>query len=228
MKQAGTNQDVREDLSAGIDGELSSEQLRFLLRRLDHDEPLQQDWSRYHMARDSLRHELPAVASADFAARVMAAIERDAVFAGSAPARRSHWLRWSAGGVIAASVAAAALMVGQPRPGEALEKVSASASTRQGDALAGLAVAAKPATAPAAVPPWLSGNSAGLLSQQASATLGSPFGRSQQGYGRRLAGYPAMPRYRTLQNGDGSYLLLLDPGQRIAPQRSSGASATAQ
>lgn len=228
MKQAGTNQHIREDLSTGIDGELSGEQLRFLLRRLDHDEPLQHDWSRYHMARDSLRHELPAVASAGFAARVMAAIEHDSVGArNNAPVRRNHWLRWSAGGVIAASVAAAALMVGQPRPGEDLDQVSASANVQQDGALTGLAVAGKPATAPAAVPPWLSGNSAGMLSQQASATLGSPFGRSQQVYGRRLAGYPSMPRYRTLQNGDGSYLLLLDPGQQIAPQRSPGASATA-
>lgn len=27
----------RENLSAGLDGELSKEELRFLLRRLDHD-----------------------------------------------------------------------------------------------------------------------------------------------------------------------------------------------
>ena len=81
------------------------------------------------------------------------------------------------------------------------------------------------------MPPWLSGNSAGLLSQQASATLGSPFGQSPSNYARRLSGYPSMPRYRTLENNDGSYLLLLDPEQQriSAPDDASRrASAVAQ
>lgn len=227
MKQAGMNHDTRESLSAGIDGELSKEQLRFLLRRLDHDASLLQDWSRYHTARDSLRHELPALASAGFAARVMLAIEQEPGVAGMAPARHSHWLRWSAGGAIAASVAAAALMVGQPRTNSALDQVATSTSVQQARSVAGIDLVGKP-TAPAAVPPWLSGNSAGLLSQQASATLGSPFGQSQPVYGRRLSGYPSMPRYRTLENNDGSYLLLLDPDQRTVPEKSPRASAVAQ
>ena len=64
MNQAGMNQDTRESLSAGIDGELSAEQLRFLLRRLDHDAALQQAWGRYHVARDGLRKQLPMLATA--------------------------------------------------------------------------------------------------------------------------------------------------------------------
>ncbi|MEO5831504.1 MAG: sigma-E factor negative regulatory protein [Rhodanobacter sp.] len=228
MKQAGMNQDTRESLSAGIDGELSKEQLRFLLRRLDHDASLLQDWSRYHTARDSLRHELPDLASAGFAARVMLVIELEPTAVNAAPARPSHWLRWSAGGAIAASVAAAALMVAQPRTGSAVDQVATSTSVQQTRSVAGIDPVSKP-TAPAAVPPWLSGNSAGLLSQQASATLGSPFGQRQPAvYGRRLAGYPSMPRYRTLENNDGSYLLLLAPDQRSVPERSPRASAVTQ
>ena len=219
MKQAGKNQpgnqadidpNVPESLSAGIDGELPKEQLRFLLRRLDHDPALQQTWTRYHVARDSLRRELPPMATAGFAERVMLAIGDE-----SSPAvasRRSHWLRWSTGGAIAASVAAAALMIGQPT-GDA-ERMTAS-TVQQGSAVAVAAPASNPT--PAAVPPWLSGNSAGLLSQQASATLGTPFGSSQPVYGRRLSAYPTMHRYRTLDNNDGSYLLLLDPAQQAAP-----------
>jgi sigma-E factor negative regulatory protein RseA len=227
MKQPGMNQDTRESLSAGIDGELSKEQLRFLLRRLDHDASLLQDWSRYHTARDSLRHELPDLASAGFAARVMLAIELEPTAVSVAPARHSHWLRWSAGGAIAASVAAAALMVAQPRTNSALDQVATSTSVQQTRSVAGIAPVSKP-SAPAAVPPWLSGNSAGLLSQQASATLGSPFVQSQSVYGRRLSSYPSMPRYRTLENNDGSYLLLLDPDQRSVPERSLRASAVTQ
>ena len=219
MKQAGKNQtgnqadidtNVPESLSAGIDGELSKEQLRFLLRRLDHDPALQQTWTRYHVARDSLRRELPPVATAGFAERVMLAIGDES--APAAAPRRSHWLRWSTGGAIAASVAAAALMIGQPT-GDA-ERMTAS-TAQQGSAVA-LATPASNPTTPAAVPPWLSGNSAGLLSQQASATLGTPFGSNQPAYGRRLSGYPSMHRYRTLDNNDGSYLLLLDPAQQSA------------
>ncbi|MGY3038553.1 sigma-E factor negative regulatory protein RseA [Rhodanobacter sp. TND4EL1] len=229
MNQADMSQDIRESLSAGIDGELSAEQLRFLLRRLDHDASLQGAWSQYHVARDSLRHEFPAMASAGFADRVMLAIEQESAAAVVVPSRRHHWLRWSAGGAIAASVAAAALMVGQPRPGADLDQVTASVNTRQSTSVATLAPSAKP-SAPAAVPPWLSGNSAGLLSQQASATLGSPFGQNQSSYARRLSNYPSMPRYRTLENNDGSYLLLLDPDQRTASPDdiSRPASAVAQ
>jgi len=222
MNQAGTNQDIRESLSAGIDGELSKEQLRFLLRRLDHDASLQQAWARYHVARDSLRRELPPLAGPGFAARVMLAIEQESKPAAT-PTRRSHWLRWSTGGAIAASVAAAALMIGQPT-GDAGHMTASTA--RQSGTVA--AAPANVSAAPATVPPWLSGNSAGLLSQQASATFGAPFGQQQSTYARRLSGYPSLTRYRTFDNNDGSYLLLLDPEQQFAPDTSRRASAVAQ
>jgi sigma-E factor negative regulatory protein RseA len=224
MNQADMNQNVPESLSAGIDGELSKEQLRFLLRRLDHDPSLPQSWSRYHIARDSLRRELSPLATAGFAARVMHAIEQESVPV-AASGRRNHWLRWSSGGVIAASVAAAALMIGQPT-GDA-ERLTASTS-QQTKVIAIATPSSKP-VAPATVPPWLSGNSAGLLSQQASATLGAPFGQNQPAYARRLSSYPPMHRYRTLDNNDGSYLLLLDPEQQVAPGASrQQAAAVAQ
>ena len=156
------------------------------------------------------------MASDGFAARVMLSIEqesRPAVLA----SKRSHWLRWSTGGAIAASVAAAALMIVQPA-GDS-ERVTTAAVSPAGPSrsVAEAEPTAAP-TAPAAVPPWLSGNSAGLLSQQASATLGAPFGRSQATvYPRRLSNYPSAHRYRTLDNRDGSYLLLLDPDQQPGP-----------
>lgn len=222
MNPADLNPDVSESLSAGVDGELSKEQLRFLLRRLDHDPSLQRSWARYHIARNSLRRQLPPLASAGFAARVMQAIEQESAPA-AAVSRRSHWLRWSTGGAIAASVAAAALMIGQPT-GDA-ERLTAS--TAQRTSTVAVAPSASMPTAPAAVPPWLSGNSVGLLSQQASATLGAPFGQNQSAYARRLSAYPSMPRYRTLDNKDGSYLLLLDPEQQAGQQTGLSASRRA-
>ena len=210
MNQAPPNHDARENLSAGIDGELPVEQLRFLLRRLDHDEAMRQAWSGYHFARDGLRREISMRASSEFADRVMRAIEQEGE---AAAPRRSHaWLRWSGGGVIAASVAAAALMLGQPASDAGRLNPAAGAGSE-------LAVSAPPAArvAPPSVPPWLSGNAASLLSQQASATLGAPLQASQSRNARRLSTYPAMHRYRTLDNNDGSYLLLLDPAQPGTP-----------
>lgn len=216
MNQAPMNQDAREDLSAGMDGELPVEQLRFLLRRLDHDDTLRQAWSGYHYARDGLRREISLRASGGFAARVMLAIEQEqeqeTVSAG-APPRRHVWLRWSGGGVIAASVAAAALMISQPA-GDA-GRLDAAAVT--GASQVAVSTPANARVAPPSVPPWLSGNAAGLLSQQASATLGAPLEGSQARGARRLSAYPAMHRYRTLDNNDGSYLLLLDPAQPGMP-----------
>jgi sigma-E factor negative regulatory protein RseA len=205
--------DVRENLSAGIDGELSKEQLRFLLRRLDHDTSLQYTWVRYHIARDGLRRQLPPLAGPDFSARVLLAIAQEPALA--LRSRPGPWLRWSAGGAIAASVAVAALMIGRP-VGDSELGVTA-ASHRAGNA--SLAATAARLATPAAVPPWLSGNSAGMLSQQAAATFGAPLGRNQP-----LTSYPPLHRYRTLENSDGSYLLLLDPGQQPTPSRQAAAA----
>uniref|UniRef100_UPI00066FD627 sigma-E factor negative regulatory protein n=1 Tax=Frateuria defendens TaxID=2219559 RepID=UPI00066FD627 len=97
-----------EHLSAGMDGELSREELRFLLRRVEHDAALGQTWARYHVAREVLRRQSPAtLAAEDFSLRVLRAIERPlaAVPASSRSARHRHWLRWSTGGAIAAGVA---------------------------------------------------------------------------------------------------------------------------
>lgn len=215
MTQADMNLDVRENLSAGIDGEVSKEQLRFLLRRLDHDASLQHTWARYHIARDSLRRQLPPMAASGFSARVMLAIQQEPVAAVSS--RQGHWLRWSAGGAIAASVAVAALMIGQPTgDGE----IRVATSSHRASSVARTAPASSGVTPPAAVPPWLSGNSAGMLSQQASATFGAPLGRNHPSYSQ-LRGY------RTLENSDGSYLLLLDPGQpaRVPSPRVPAAAA---
>jgi sigma-E factor negative regulatory protein RseA len=205
MNQADMNQDVRENLSTGIDGELSKEQLRFLLRRIDHDAALLQVWTRYHVARDGLRRQLPSMATAGFVDRVMLAIEQESL------------------------PAAAALMITQPTGDAERNATAALTSQPQTTAVAQAMPASRPAT-PAVVPPWLSSNnSAGLLSQQASATLGNSFDANQPIYTRRLSGYPSLPRYRTLDNNDGSYLLLLDPEQRVTPVSASRqAAATAQ
>lgn len=218
----------RENLSAGMDGQLTQEELRFLLRRLDHDASLQQAWSQYHIARDGLRRQLPPLASAGFSARVMAAIEQETAVVGSG--RRRHWLRWSAGGAIAATVAVAALMVTQPvGPGSenATPRIATAGGARAPAARAS-AVAAR-ADVPAAAPEWLN-NYAGLpsaLTQQASATVGGDDGANTFLYSRNRQNPYQLDRYRAINNGDGSYLLLVPQAQRT-PQAPQAQEAPAQ
>jgi sigma-E factor negative regulatory protein RseA len=193
----------REHLSAGIDGELTREELRFLLRRCEHDADLRDTWARYHVARDSLRQPLPALASEGFAARVEQAITREAPRTGRAP----HWLRWSAGGAIAASVAVAALMLARP----VADDDSVAAGVASTSPAAAVVTTSEPA-APAAVPPWLSGDTASRYSQQAAATLGESYGEaSMLPYARSLSPY-RLQSVQPLARGNG-YLLLADPRQ---------------
>lgn len=199
-----------EQLSAGMDGELGAEELRFLLRRLDHDASLQVRWSRFHVASASLRGELPHLASSTFADRVMRAIEAESATAAAPRGRRSQWLKISAGGAIAASVAVVALMAGRPS-GHAVDAPLATPSVAGIGESAAAPVQAAPAAAPAAVPAWLSNTNAFRYSQQAAFPAGdgiSPYEQSLSPY--RVNGY------RTRQNADGSYLLLIDPTRQSA------------
>ncbi|WP_243041087.1 sigma-E factor negative regulatory protein [Dyella sedimenti] len=211
----------RENLSAGMDGALSREELRFLLRRLDHDASLQQAWARYHVARDGLRHQLPPLASSEFASRVMQAIEQESVVVHG---KRRHWLHWSAGGAIAASVAVAALMVAQPA-GQGADRASSpslaspvTVAANDGGERAGRT------EAPAMAPPWVNAyaDAPYRISQQASATLdGGDNGMLL--YSRNSLTPYRVARYPVVNNGDGSYLLLIHPDQQPSAQAPASA-----
>ncbi|GAB3785215.1 sigma-E factor negative regulatory protein [Dyella agri] len=224
MNQSDQHQHAREHLSAGIDGELSHEELRFLLRRLDHDGELRRTWVSYHVARDGLRQQLPPLAEAGFVSRVMLAIEQESAVA---VAPRHRWLRWSAGGAIAASVAAAALMIAQPTGDAERHAAPLTAQTAHGMHVRSAPVAAQQPEV-AVVPPWLSGKAPGLLSERASATLGAPVDAGlSPSYARGMSPFGAQ-RYRTLDNHDGSYLILLDPAQQQVPDATRQSAASAQ
>ena len=204
----------RENLSAGMDGELSKEELRFLLRRLDHDATLQQAWSRYHVARDGLRRELSPLASEAFASRVMLAVEQEgAVQQG----KRRHWLHWSAGGAIAAGVAVAALMVAQPagQGGDRLSAQVASAPTTTTTESTTTQVARS--ESPVVAPPGLNVYSdvPYKMSQQASATVEGDNSSTLLYSNNSLTPY-RVARYPAVSNGDGRYLLLIHPDQQPA------------
>lgn len=110
------NDESGEQLSALMDGELPRDQLRFLLRRLDTDPELLQRWSRYQVARSSLRRQTTLPLRADFAGTLMQRIAQEAV--PLARRRGASLLRWAGGGAIAAAVAVVALVATRPPQGE--------------------------------------------------------------------------------------------------------------
>lgn len=216
MNQMHVNREAHEALSAGVDGELSPHELRFLLRRMDHAVELERAWSRYHLIREGLRGRLPALASPGFATRMQDAIARETL---PARLRRRQWLRWSAGGAIAASVAVATLMIGQPQPSnDAGQLVAAQSAPHDINTPATNEYATRTATMPSIVPPWLSGGAAGALSQPASVTLGAPFTEVSTRAGTQPAAYAPLFRQRTLDSRNGTYLLLLDPTRNALPR----------
>jgi len=200
----------REILSAGMDGELSREEIRFLLRRLEADQGLADVWSRYHAGREGLRREALPPVSHDFVDRVMAAIEAEAsapAAAGVAPRRR--WLHWSAGGAIAASVAVAALMLSQPAGNRSGAPEIAHLAPSSGDIQLADATP-EPAAAPVA-PQWLAGSNMAQFTQKAAFDSSSEGGAAylprstpyqiQRG---RTAEAPESNGYMLLTRPDGS------------------------
>jgi sigma-E factor negative regulatory protein RseA len=104
-------QTIHEQLSALMDGELERDETRFLLKRLATEQDLPLRWARYHVVRQTLRRQALDRLPINFADGVMARLDAEAVVV---RAPRGAWLRWGAGGAIAASVAVAALVLTHP------------------------------------------------------------------------------------------------------------------
>jgi sigma-E factor negative regulatory protein RseA len=103
----------REHLSCLMDGEISRETGRFLVRRLGSDEELSATWARYHLVRDCLRQQEGGYAALGLSGRVRRAIDDEA--AGKpAAARAISWLKPAAGLAVAASVALLAIVAVGP------------------------------------------------------------------------------------------------------------------
>ena len=101
------NEEIKQQLSDLMDGELDSQRRRFLLRRLSDDTQLSAVWSRWHLTRDCLRGESSAPLRPDFLLGISQAISSE-----STPGRSSssQILRFAGGLAVAASVAVAALL----------------------------------------------------------------------------------------------------------------------
>ena len=112
--------EIREQLSALMDGELPRDQVRFLLRRVDTDVQLTQVWTRYQLAGGIMRRQATLLPlREDFAESLMLRVGEGSSGYGI------RILRWAGGGAIAAAVAVFALVsthpaVNAPEPAAAL------------------------------------------------------------------------------------------------------------
>jgi sigma-E factor negative regulatory protein RseA len=111
------SEQIREQVSAFLDGELPSSETELLLKRLTRDPELRQSFGRYALIGETLRGAGGASLSLTFAARVNRTIDGEPA-APALPAARARPLRWSkriAGTAVAAGVTAVAVVAWQQR-----------------------------------------------------------------------------------------------------------------
>jgi sigma-E factor negative regulatory protein RseA len=112
---------LKEQLSACLDGELPEAELDLLLKQVARDPELQRALGRYALIAQAMRSDAPAVASAGFAAKVMAGLESQPLARPDRAQRMSaaaaRWLRPVAGLAVAAGVATVAILSLQPAEG---------------------------------------------------------------------------------------------------------------
>jgi sigma-E factor negative regulatory protein RseA len=110
------SEQIREQVSAFLDGELPSTETELLLKRLTRDAELRETFGRYALIGESLRGGVHARASRSFPMRVNQAIDGAPATADAPGRSRSpHWWRPFAGAAVAAGVATVAVVALQQR-----------------------------------------------------------------------------------------------------------------
>jgi sigma-E factor negative regulatory protein RseA len=111
------SEQIREQVSAFLDGELPSSETELLLKRLTRDAELRESFGRYALIGESVRGASRAPITRGFAGRVNCAIDGEPATAVSPVVRtRAHrWWRPFAGAAVAAGVAAVAVIGLQQR-----------------------------------------------------------------------------------------------------------------
>lgn len=221
----------REHLSALMDGELDKEPTRFLLRRMEHEPELAGTWSRWHLIRACLNGELDA-AHADPVRLASAAANNDETFSArvlqavqARPQARRHWARYLGGGAIAASVAAAALILSVPQTTSSDSIVAIAPAAPQHATnpapRAGM-IAAAPVSARRESAPWVDNHRPVFLAERPSAAGAMPGGGLlQPDYLQQAAYAPdAAPMLKTRADtaANAPYMILLMPDQGTAAQ----------
>ena len=111
------SEQIREQVSAFLDGELPDAQTELLLKRLTRDTELRESFGRYALIGESLRGASRGRLTKGFAERVNRAIDGEPIPASTAvrQSRTPPWWRPFAGAAVAAGVAAIAVVGLQQR-----------------------------------------------------------------------------------------------------------------
>lgn len=121
-----------------MDGEISRETSRFLVRRLGADSELRDTWARYHLVRDCLRHQEGDVAGIGLCGRVQRALANETRQTATQKVAtawstknwlKEGWLKPVAGVAVTASVALMAIIT----VGSGQNQVSSPADELAGD-----------------------------------------------------------------------------------------------
>jgi sigma-E factor negative regulatory protein RseA len=202
MTHHESSNELKQQLSAMLDGELERDQTRFLLKRVSGDAELSGCWERWHVAGDCLRGQGPTPMRRDFAERVALALQADAPMAGRAMG--GSVLRWAGGFAVAASVALAALLAVNP-----------TAGPESG----GAPMVAQPSAAEVAPSPYREQDLRPPLrldAQMVSATDGSPYAAAVR-LDPRIESYLVRHNEATAGRGFVPYATLVTPLRERAP-----------
>lgn len=130
---------IREQVSALLDGELPRDEMGLLLRRLDRDAELRRAFGSYALIGETLRAPGGPLASRTFATRVSAALDGDAAQGERTPRRAAaavavapavqFWRRPVVRTALAASAAAAAVVLFRPDAPQQSQPAALVAST---------------------------------------------------------------------------------------------------
>lgn len=105
---------MKEEISALVDGETNDIERMRTLRTFDKDPALRQVWERYHLVRTALRRELDVMASPGLPDRIAERLRSEYIPPAHPGFLKTGLAKYVAGGAIAATVAAVAVLALQP------------------------------------------------------------------------------------------------------------------
>jgi negative regulator of sigma E activity len=156
------SEQIREQVSAFLDGELPNSETELLLKRLSRDGELRESFGRYAVIGEALRGSSPILLAKGFTSRINFAIDGEPVPANvqAQPARAPRWWRPFAGVAVAAGVAAVAVVGWQQRadapvvrPGVAMTAQNAAVQSAAAPGASAPGATAPGATAPGVAAP---------------------------------------------------------------------------
>jgi sigma-E factor negative regulatory protein RseA len=183
------SEQIREQVSAFLDGELPSTETELLLKRLTRDGELRESFGRYALIGEALRGGGQTLLTKGFASRVNLTIDGEPAPAAAAtvPGQAARWWRPFAGVAVVAGVAAVAIVAMQQRyetPGIGAPGIGAPGVGAPGVGAPRVAITAQAITnAPAAMSaaPMLAANREAISytvpATPATAPIAAPSGR---------------------------------------------------